>query len=176
MGLRNSAGSQIEGGCAIVEIRTLLREERGSEAVEFALAFSVWMAAAFLIMYVAFALYAAHFVANSAEEAARFGSVRGASWGTSCGSSALDCTASSTDISNYVKTSLPPGLSSSNLTVATSWPGTTIYGGACDTADGSNGLDCTVKVTVSYQFSFPVPFLTSRKRTCSSTSQMAIVK
>ena len=93
-----------------------LREDQGSEAVEFALAFSVWIGVAFMIMYVSFALYAAHFVANSAEEAARYASVRGSSWSAaSCSSNALDCTASSTDISNYVKSSLPPGLSSSSL-------------------------------------------------------------
>lgn len=55
-------------------------EDRGSESVEFALSFSLWIGAAFMIMYGSFALYAAHFVANAAEEAGRFAMVRGSSW------------------------------------------------------------------------------------------------
>jgi len=154
-----------------------LGDERGSEAVEFALAFSVWMAIAFMVMYISFALYAAHFVANAAEEGARYGSVRGSSWDSaSCSSSALDCTASSTDISNYVKGSAPPGLSASNLNVSTSWPGTTSSGTACDTADGSNSPNCIVQVTVSYKSSFPLPFISSSQRLFSSTAKMTIVR
>ena len=154
-----------------------LLDESGSEAVEFALALSVWMAAAFMIMYVSFALYAAHFVANAANEAARYGSVRGSSWNSaSCSSSGLDCTASSTDISNFVKNSLPAGLAPSNLNVSTSWPGTTTSGGTCDTADGSNSPNCVVAVTVTYNFNFPIPFITSSARLFSSTSQMTIVR
>lgn len=153
-----------------------LAEDRGSEAVEFALASCIWVAAAFMIMYVSFALYAAHFVANAADEAVRYASVRGATWSASCTSKALDCTASSTDISNYVMSTVPPGISISSLSVSTSWPGTTSTGTSCDTADGSNGPNCTVNVTVSYNFSFPIPFLPNSRRLFSSTSQMTIVR
>jgi len=154
-----------------------LRDENGSEAVEFALAFSVWVAAAFMIMYVSFALYAAHFVANAAQEGARYASVRGSSWSNaSCSASALDCTASSTDISSYVKNAAPPGLSTSSINVSASWPGNTSSGAACDTADGSNSPNCTVRVTVSYNFSFPLPFITNSQRLFSTTSQMTIVR
>lgn len=154
-----------------------LRDENGSEAVEFALAFSVWIASAFMIMYVSFALYAAHFVANAAEEGARYGSVRGSSWnGASCTSNQLDCTASSTDISNYVKSAVPPGLALSRMNISAAWPGTTSSGNGCDTADGSNSPNCIVNVTVSYTFSFPVPFIPNSSRVFSSTSQMTIVR
>lgn len=154
-----------------------LRDENGSEAVEFALAFSVWVAAAFMIMYVSFALYAAHFVANAAEEGARYGSVRGSSWnGASCTSNQLDCTASSTDVSNYIKSAVPPGLALSSMNISTVWPGTTSSGDGCDTADGSNSPNCIVKVTVSYTFSFPLPFIPNGSRVFSSTSQMTIVR
>jgi len=154
-----------------------LRDDRGSEAVEFALAFSVWMAIAFMVMYVSFALYAAHFVVNASEEGARYASVRGAGWdGVSCTATGLDCTASSSDVSNFVKGAVPLGLSASNLTISTSWPGTTPSGSGCDTADGSNGPNCVVNVTVSYNFSFPLPFVANSKRLFSSTSQMTIVR
>jgi Flp pilus assembly protein TadG len=156
---------------------SVLLDESGSEAVEFALALSVWMAAAFMIMYVSFALYAAHFVANAANEAARYGSVRGSSWNSaSCSSSGFDCTASGSDISKFVKNSLPAGLASSRLNVSTSWSGTTTSGVASDTADGSNSPNCVVAVTVTYNFSFPIPFVSSSARLFSSTSQMTIVR
>jgi Flp pilus assembly protein TadG len=154
-----------------------VRDDRGSEAVEFALAFSIWIAIAFMLMYVSFALYAAHFVVNASEEGARYASVRGASWsGASCNSTGLNCTASSMDISNFVKRAVPPGLSSSKLTIATSWPGTTASGSGCDTADGSNGPNCVVNVTVGYSFSFPLPFIANGPHIFSSTSQMTIVR
>jgi Flp pilus assembly protein TadG len=154
-----------------------LWDERGSEAVEFALALSIWMATSFMVMYVSFALYAAHFVANAAEEAARYGSVRGSSWNSaSCSANRLGCTASSTDVSDYVKSTVTPGLSTSNLTVSTSWPGTTSLGTDCDTVDGPNSPNCIVKVTVSYNFSFPVPFIANSQRLFSSTSQMTILR
>jgi len=155
----------------------LLRQEQGAEIVEFALAFSIWIAAAFLIMYVSFALYAAHFVANAAEEGARYASVRGSSWSNaSCTSNQLDCTASSSDISKYIKGEVPPGIASSSLTVTTSWPGTTSSGTTCDAADGSNSPNCIVRVTVTYNFTFPIPFIASTRRLFSSTSQITIVR
>ena len=157
--------------------RDWLREERGSEAVEFALASCIWIGISFMIMYVSFGLYAAHFVANAAEEGARYASVRGSSWSSaSCSASALDCTASSSDISTYVMNAAPPGLSTSSLSVSTSWPGTTSAGTTCDTADGSNSPNCIVKVTVSYNFSFPIPFVANSQKLFSSTSQMTIVR
>jgi len=171
------AGSAAERGTSIPFGLGWLRDDRGSEAVEFALAVSIWMAISFMVMYVSFALYAAHFVANAAEEGARYGSVRGSSWSNaSCSSNALDCTASSADISSYVKSSVPPGLSTSNLNVSSAWPGTMSSGSGCDTADGSNSPNCIVKVTVSYNFSFPLPFIANSQRLFSSTSQMTIVR
>lgn len=155
----------------------LWREDVGSEMVEFALSFSIWLSATFLIMYVSFALYAAHFVVNAAEQAGRYAMVRGSSWnGSSCSSNSFDCTATSTDISKYVISTLPPGLKSSNVAVSTSWPGTTSSGGTCDTVDGSNGPNCIVKVTVTYNFQFPVPFLTQNTLPLSSTSQVTIAQ
>jgi Flp pilus assembly protein TadG len=150
-------------------------EDRGSESVEFALSFSLWIGAAFMIMYGSFALYAAHFGANAAEEAGRFAMVRGSSWnGASCATNALDCTATSDDIAKYVKSALPPGMSSANLSVSSSWPGTTASGDSCDTEDGVNSPNCIVKVTVTYQFTFPVPFFTQNTVPLKSTSIVTI--
>jgi Flp pilus assembly protein TadG len=161
----------------VITASRLWTEDDGSEIVEFALSISVWMAAAFLIMYGSFALYAAHFVANAANEAARYAMVRGSSWnGTSCSTSLLDCTATSSDVSKYVKNSLPPGLSAANLTVSTAWPGKTSTGTTCDTEDGANSPNCVVNVTVSYSFRFPVPFFTQNTLPFSSTSKVTITQ
>jgi Flp pilus assembly protein TadG len=149
----------------------------GSEIVEFAFSICLWMMGAMLVMYGSFALYTAHFVANAADEAARFAIVRGSSWnGASCTSNSLDCTASSTDIRNYVVNMLPPGLSPSNLTVSTSWPGTTSTGGTCDSQDGVNSPNCKVQVTVGYSFTFPLPIFTQSTLPFSSSSSMTIVQ
>ena len=150
-------------------------QDRGSESVEFALSISVWIGAAFMVMYGSFALYAAHFVANAAEEAGRYAMVRGSSWnGASCSVNALDCTATSEDISDYVASALPPGMSAANLSVKTSWPGTTASGTACDSEDGVNSPNCLVVVKVTYQFNFPVPFFTQNTLPLKSTSTMTI--
>jgi Flp pilus assembly protein TadG len=159
----------------IEQIDRLAMDEGGSEIVEFAFSICVWMMGAFLVMYAAFALYAAHFVENAADEAARFAIVRGSSWnGASCSSNMLDCTASSTDIQNYVVRTLPPGLSSSNLTVSTTWPGKTSTGGTCDSQDGLNSPNCVVEVTVGYRFKFPLPFFAQSALPLSSSSSMTI--
>jgi hypothetical protein len=98
----------------------LWREESGGELVEFALSIWIWFGITFLIMYGSFALYTAHFVANAADQAARYAVVRGSTWdGVSCASpSSVECTATTTDIANYVVAKLPPGLSSSRLSVS----------------------------------------------------------
>jgi Flp pilus assembly protein TadG len=160
------------------QLRLLWIEEAGSESVEFALSICIWFGAVFMIMYGSFALYAAHFVANAAEEAGRYAMVRGSSWnGEGCSStSALDCTATSTDVSNYVIRTMPPGLSSSNISVSTSWPGSTSTGGTCDSEDGANGPNCVVKITVTYNFRFPVPFFTQNTLPFKSTSQVTIAQ
>ena len=164
-----------EIGVPIDLLVRLALDDGGSEIVEFAFSICVWMMGAFLVMYGSFALYAAHFVANAADEAARFAIVRGSSWnGASCSSNLLDCTASSTDIKNYVVRMLPPGLSSSNLTVSTSWPGTTSTGGTCDSEDGVNSPNCIVQVTVGYRFKFPLPFFAQSALPLSSSSSMTI--
>ena len=155
-----------------------LEEDQGSEIIEFALSICLWIGAAFLVMYGSFALYAAHFVANAAEEAGRYAMVHGASWnGTACSSpGALDCTATSSDISGFVIRSMPPGLSPSNISVKASWPGTTSTGGTCDSEDGANSPNCVVSITVTYNFKFPVPFFTQSTLPLKSTSQMTITQ
>src|SRR6202012_5723918 len=87
----------------------LLEDEAGTEIIEFAICICLWIGCVFALMYGSFALYAAHFVINASDEAARYAVVRGSSWnGASCSSNSnLDCSATSSDISNFVSSSLP---------------------------------------------------------------------
>lgn len=152
-------------------------EDAGSEMVEFAFSICIWLGAVLLIIYGSFALYAAHFVANAAETAGRYAMVRGSTWnGASCEGSGFDCTATSTDVSNYVVGIMPPGLATSQVSVSTSWPGTTSTGGTCDSDNGADSPNCIVQVTVTYKFQFPVPFFTQSALPLSSTSQVTITE
>jgi hypothetical protein len=65
-------------------------------------------------------------------------------------------------------------MSSANLSVKSSWPGTTASGTACDIEDGANSPNCLVVVNVTYQFTFPVPFFTQSTLPLKSTSTMTI--
>ncbi len=153
-----------------------MQEEEGSEQVEFALCVFLWCLAVFAIANGSFALYAAHFVGSAANEAARYAMVRGSSWnGASCAStSTLECTATSANVTAFVNGQIPPGILSSQLTISTTWPGTTSSGGTCDTENGVNSPNCVVSVQVSYNLSFPCPFFTNNTIPLSTTAEMPI--
>jgi Flp pilus assembly protein TadG len=154
----------------------IVKDEEGSELVDFALCVPLLFGIMFGVVYFSFALYANHFVANAAKEAARYAVVRGSTWhGTSCATqSGLDCTATSTDIASFVAAELPPGLSPSNLSVTTTWPGTTSWGGTCDSWNGSNSPDCQVSVQVNYLLTLPLPFVKQNALQLGSSSAMTI--
>ena len=159
-------------------IELALNDDAGNELVETALCAPILFAMIFGIVYFSFALYADHFVANAAKEAARYAVVRGSTWnGASClSSSTFSCDATNTDVSNFVIAQLPPGLSSSQLSVSTSWPGTNNAGNACDTLNGNNSPNCLVNVQVNYSFSIPLPFVNQGVVPFTSSAQMSIVE
>lgn len=144
----------------------LVREERGSELVEFAMTALMLMGLIAGMFEFALAMYAYHFVSSAAQQGVRFAIVRGYTWSkdetTSCSTSAppsfttaYDCTASSTDIQNYVQSLATFGINTSNVTIDTTsadvWPGTTPDAVACSP---TNSQGCLVKVKVSYTFNF----------------------
>jgi Flp pilus assembly protein TadG len=159
-------------------VRSFVTRDEGSNLVEFALSALIFCAVLFGIFYFSLALYTAHFVTNAADDAARYAVVRGSSWnGTSCQSvSSYDCTATSTNVSNYVLSTIPPAISPANLTIATTWPGTTSSGGTCDTFNGANSPNCQVEVQVGYAFALPIPLGGARSLNLSSTSSMTIAR
>ena len=119
------------------------------------------------------ALYTYHYVAEVSRQATRYAAVRGASWtALLCPVSPYQCMATSTDVTNYVKSVSPLGLTASNLTVTTTWPGTTPTGAMCSALSVNNSPGCMVNVKVSYSFSFVLPFLPTSALPMSSTSKL----
>lgn len=150
----------------------------GSQLVEFALCLPILLTVFFGVVYFSFVMYAANFVTNAASDGARYAIVRGSGWkGVACGStSSVSCTATGTDVSNYVASTLPGGLTSAHLTVSTNWPGTTSAGGRCNTQNGNNSPNCTVVIQTKYVVSFPLPFVSSQGLTVSSSASMTIAQ
>ena len=134
--------------------------------------------ALFGVFGAAFALYLDHYVGQVAHDGARYAMVRGSSWaGVSCTTAqTLQCDATSANVTSYLKANSPAGFPLTNLAVLTTWPGSTPSGSSCDTTQGANSPQCTVKVQVSYSFMLPVPFLTKRSLTVASSSQVAIAQ
>jgi Flp pilus assembly protein TadG len=153
----------------------LLRDQTGSELIEYSLASSVLLLVIFGIMDCSRALYSYHYVAQAARQATRFASVRGATWGgASCSTYAYHCTATAADVLSYVNSITPLGFGASNLTVATIWPGTNVNGLPCSLLSINNSPGCLVTVKVSYNFSFVLPFLPQSALSLTSTSKMMI--
>jgi len=157
--------------------------EKGTTLFEFAIVITLLLMLMFGIVDFARALYAYHFVANAAREASRYASVRSGFNTANC-AALSGCPATTTTVTTYVQ-GLATGIGISNpgqinaaVTVQNP-PG----GSNCTTPQPG----CVAQVTVSYPFSFIMPFLP--KNTCSvsvpepgfggsicmwSTSQMVI--
>jgi Flp pilus assembly protein TadG len=138
----------------------LIPDEGGSGLVEFALSSTILLMIIFGILDFSRVLYADHFMAYAAREATRYAMVRGSSWnGVTCTSpSTFSCTATGTDITNFVKSITPIGVASSKLTVTSTWTGNRASGVACNAGGPANIPGCVVKIKIGYTFSFAVPF------------------
>jgi Flp pilus assembly protein TadG len=154
------------------------RGEQGSATIEVAVASAVLFSLVIGIMEISLALYTYNYVAESAREGARYAMVRGS---TSCSNSPSlsNCNASSAEIQTYVQGLGFPGLTSSNITVTTTWL-------CASTSQPTTWSTCTTtphnrpgsvaKVVVSYPFPISIPFWKSTTFTTTSTSQMVITQ
>jgi Flp pilus assembly protein TadG len=161
----------------------LASEESGSELVEFAVSTLILMGRLVGVREFALAMYSYHFLSTVAQQGTRFAMVRGQTWSkdktANCSTSApphftmaYDCTASSTDIQNYVQSLAMAGMSPSSVKVNSVWTGATPDGGTCAT---SNSQGCLVQVTVSYNFNFlPIQHLSALP--LSATSEGVILQ
>lgn len=150
-------------------------DESGSILIEFAASSLIMLTVIFGILDCCRAIYADHFVANAARDATRYAMVRGYTWnGTSCSTvTTVNCLATATDVTNYIKSTVPLGVSLSNVTVNTTWPGTLPSGGPCD-GTANSSPSCVVTTTVNYSFNFVLPFLPKNALVLTSTSAVAI--
>jgi TadE-like protein len=150
--------------------------QKGSTLVEFGLVFILLMIMMLGILDFGRALYSYHFLSNAAREAARFGSVHGASCGLDSDGGSCTTTGgpagpgNTGPITSYVSGITPPGIDSTQVTTTPTWPGngTTV----CSTT--ANAPSCPVEVQVSYNFKFLFSLVSSTGLTLTSTSQMTI--
>ena len=156
--------------------RNIVSGEQGSSLVEFAVSCSLLFMMIFGIMDFSRALYADHYVSNVAREASRYAMVRGSTWNsaTCTTTTTYECSATSANVTSFVKGEIPPGFSPSAVTVTTTWPGKSPSGGSCVTTNGNNSPGCVVTVNVSYSFNFILPFLPTNALVLTSTSSVAI--
>ena len=137
---------------------------------EFAIASTAVLLTLFGIIEFGRVMYTYHTVSNAARIGSRWAIVRGS------GCSVLDhCNATATDIQTYLQ-SVVPMANSSTMTVTAAWSTSKDPNSACSstTPGGNNGTGHVVCVTVSYPFSFAIPFVSQNALTLSSTSRMVI--
>lgn len=159
----------------------LLRDDSGSQMVELAFAVTILLALFFGIMDFSRAMYCYHYVTYAAQDGARYAMVRGGDAGTSSCTSTTpyDCITSSSDVQSHIKSQGFPLIDPNNLTVNTTWPGTSpgcvSNCSACSPAANANSQGCLVKVQVVYNFNFMLPFLPRTSGlTFAGTSQKVI--
>jgi len=157
-----------------------LLAERGSVLVEFAVVFIVAMTFLFGILDFSRFVYVYHFVSGAAREGARYAIVRGSTYGSAaCASTTtFACNATAANVTSFVQAITPPGISTSSLTVTTTWPGTAPSGAAtaCSAGSGANSPGCLVQVKVTYPYKFMFPFLPKSTYTITSTSAMVVLQ
>lgn len=158
-----------------------LRSDTGSTLVESALSITILLSLVIGMMEACLAVYSYHFISNAAREATRYAIVRGATWGTPpwspagtplpCNSyTSAGCTATASQIQDYVRSLAFPGIDASQINATTTWYYTP--GGASGPA--YNNYGDYVQVQVTYTFPYTVPFIPKQSLTMSSTSEMVI--
>jgi Flp pilus assembly protein TadG len=179
--MRGDRRSHVAGWAAI------LKGECGSGLVEYAVIFTIFMTMLLGVADFGRLMYAYHFVSNEAREATRFASVHGSTCtgDGSCTSAAsptnntngtCPTSPSTSPIMNFV-CNVPLGIDPTEVSLTATWP--TITGGPTACANTANAPGCTVRVQVSYAFSFAVPIVSNLVNggspiTLTSTSQMVI--
>jgi len=179
----------------MMNLKTLTRNrgiarEDGAVLVEIALSCTLMLTVLFGVMEMGLALYAYNSVSNAARQGSRYAIVRGADWVTSTGAAipcdgtgsagsgyaSADCTASATDIQNYVAHQGYLNISSSDVSVswltATTKNGTTTWSACASGTCNAQGNE--VQVTVTHPFPVKIPFVPQSTLSLTSTSTLVI--
>lgn len=170
-------------------LRRALGEEEGSELVEVSICFLMVMCLVFCVIESCWAVYTFHYLGHASHEAARYAIVHGGSWTSNCdgsgsagsGYGSSMCTASTSDIANYVAKRQFPGISLSASDVCveyfSSLPSSSST--TCTASTGStlaNSPGDVVQVTITHPFTLTMPLLPSYTWNLKSTSQMVIAQ
>ena len=157
------------------ELARIKSDESGGSLLEFAVSAMLLLTVMFGFVEYARAIYTDHFVSYAATEAARYASLRGSTYTTTCASVAtFSCAATSANITTFVQKMAPAGVAASSLTATTTWSGKTPAGVACRAATGTNSPGCVVQVKVICSFAFVLPFISRTNLALTSTAAYAI--
>ena len=162
----------------VESIRSFRTAEEGATLVEMALTSSILFLTVFGIIIMSLALYSYDFIADAARVGARYAIVRG-----SYCTGFSDCGANETQISDFVKSTVYPGIDPNNLTVTAAWYNVNQVGGAATTLTlcaNSTPTGCNnprtnaVAVKVVYAYPLNLPFYRSTTLSMTSISQLVI--
>jgi len=142
------------------------RFERGVSLPETAIVMAVLLAIMFGIIDFGRALYTYSSVAQLAREGARWAMVRGSN--CTVYASACPAVTGNSDIQPYVQSLSPGGMDVGSISADLQ------FVTPCANNKSGNQAGCTASVTVSYPFSFMLPWVPNTTITMSSTSQMTI--
>jgi Flp pilus assembly protein TadG len=166
-------------------LRMFAHGEAGNSLVETALTMMILLGVLFGTIEMCLAVYSYHFISDAAREGARYAVVRGATWetapwnlngkGGACdgtgtagsGYASSGCTASTTDIEDYVSNFSFPGVNITTGDVAVSY----LTSSMCTTASNTTG--CVVQVQITYPL-LNIPGMIRFPGNMTSTAQMVI--
>jgi Flp pilus assembly protein TadG len=148
------------------------RRERGASLPETAIIMAVLLAMMFGIIDFGRALYTYSFVAQLARQGARWAIVRGAD--CTAYSSACPAAKGSTDIQPYIQSLNEGAMNGSQIQANLQFSSNSANCPNASAGLPSNKPGCIAQVTVSYPFSFMLPWVPNTTITMTSTSQMII--
>ena len=153
------------------QVRVIARRDHGAAAAEMAMTASVLFMMLLGTMKICLAIYTYHYISEAAREGTRYAIVRGKPCTTFA--SACPAAADGSDVNTYVTSLSYPGISSSAMTVTTTYsayPSTT----TCSPDTSCRNVGNLVRVKVQYAFPLTIPFFGSKTWNMSSTSAMII--
>ena len=154
-------------------VRRFHAGESGSALIEFAIGLGVLLTAAFTLMEICLMFYSYATIDECAREGARYAIVRGSSCVTNGVTGAgASCTATASDINDYVKNLGYPNAAGGTMTVDTTYSAD----GVTFTTTGNNDPNDIVRVQVGYTFPIKMPFVPKNSLSLSAQSQLYIVQ
>ena len=153
----------------------VLDGDEGSAAIEMAVSMTALLIVIVGMMKMCIAVYSYHYTSEAAREGARYAIVRGYGASTPVNTACVQyesaCTASSDNISSYVKALGYPALIPANMTVTTTWAGFPT-GVTCtpNPAPNCNNVGNMVTVTVQYTYPLSIPFFPTKTLTMTSSA------